>query len=394
MSSSTVPYIGSKISLVSNSEIRYEGILYTINTQESTIALQAVRCFGTEGRKIPEIPPSSEVYDFIIFRGQDIKDLTVLESSSAVKDPAIVSINQRPQGSKAADAPQKGGSGGAPAGSKGGDKGGGKGGGGGGGKGTGRDSGYGNYNSGGGNWGGGGGSQWWDRGGNNSWSGGWGGWGGGWSGGGGGSRGDSGKGGKADSGKGKAADSGKGAKGKDSKGKGPADSKGGKAGGGKGGKADSGKGKGGDSKGGKGKGGDAGGRRGGRGGGGGGGGNTTAISVGELPPEENAEVKKECAEEFDVAGANDKFEKVNDSEGVADKMKPLGGYDKSKSFFDNISCEASERAAESERVKVDRDKARQFDKETFGDTQRPPRPSGGRPSKGRRRGGAPRGYRS
>jgi len=390
--SSTVPYIGSKISLVSNSEIRYEGILYTINTQESTIALQAVRCFGTEGRKIPEIPPSSEVYDFIIFRGQDIKDLTVLESSSAVKDPAIVSINQRPQGKAAEEGRQKGGSGDAPGGSKGGDKGGGKGGGG---KGASRDSGYGNYNSGGGNWSGGGGSQWWDRGGNNSWSGGWGGWSGGWGGGGGG-RGDSGKGGKADSGKGKAADSGKGAKGKESKGKGPADSKGGKAGGGKaGGKTDSGKGKGGDSKGAKGKGGDSGGRRGGKGGGGGGGGgNSTGISVGELQPEENAAVKRECAEEFDVAGANDKFEKVNGTEGVEDKMKPLAGYDKSKSFFDNISCEASERAADSERVKMDRDKARQFDKETFGDTQRPPRPSGGRPSKGRRRGGGPRGYRS
>jgi hypothetical protein len=43
------PYIGASISLISKSEIRYEGILFTIDTKESNIALQngaLTRCAG------------------------------------------------------------------------------------------------------------------------------------------------------------------------------------------------------------------------------------------------------------------------------------------------------------------------------------------------------------
>jgi len=95
---SSLPYLGSKIALISNAEIRYEGILFQINTEESTISLQQVRSFGTEGRRTPNLPGSDEIYEFIIFRGKDIKDLFVLEDVSERKgsfsDPAIVTASK------------------------------------------------------------------------------------------------------------------------------------------------------------------------------------------------------------------------------------------------------------------------------------------------------------
>jgi hypothetical protein len=39
------PYLGSKISLVSKAKIRYEGILYTIDANESTVALSKGKNF-------------------------------------------------------------------------------------------------------------------------------------------------------------------------------------------------------------------------------------------------------------------------------------------------------------------------------------------------------------
>ncbi|RUO95994.1 Lsm14 N-terminal, partial [Jimgerdemannia flammicorona] len=75
---SGVGYIGSKISLISRSDIRYVGILHNINSQDSTVALEQVRSYGTEGRRgnpAEEIPQSDNVFEYIVFRGSDVKDL-------------------------------------------------------------------------------------------------------------------------------------------------------------------------------------------------------------------------------------------------------------------------------------------------------------------------------
>jgi len=96
---SGIPYLGSKISLISKSEVRYEGILYTIDTKESTVALAKVRSYGTEDRPTDRpVAPRDETYEYIIFRGADIKDIRVCQppkpqptlEGGLPNDPAIV----------------------------------------------------------------------------------------------------------------------------------------------------------------------------------------------------------------------------------------------------------------------------------------------------------------
>ncbi len=82
---------------------RYVGILHEIDSANSTVSLEQVKSFGTEGRKGDpslEIPPSDNVFEYIIFRGSDVKDLRVEQAAAppppqatqVPEDPAILSV--------------------------------------------------------------------------------------------------------------------------------------------------------------------------------------------------------------------------------------------------------------------------------------------------------------
>ncbi|KAL8789587.1 MAG: hypothetical protein Q9213_001023 [Squamulea squamosa] len=84
----------------------YVGTLHEINSENSTVALENVVSWGTEGRDPEnEVPPSETVYEYIVFRGSDVKDLRIEEAPKENKpprppqvpdDPAILGSARRP----------------------------------------------------------------------------------------------------------------------------------------------------------------------------------------------------------------------------------------------------------------------------------------------------------
>ncbi|PGH28602.1 hypothetical protein GX50_08660 [[Emmonsia] crescens] len=112
-------FIGQRFNLISKSDIRFErlldpvadpyvGTLHEINPEDSTIALENVISHGTEGRRgnpAEEIAPSASVYEYIVFRGSDVKDISVAEEQKenqppeppqVPNDPAILGSGTRP----------------------------------------------------------------------------------------------------------------------------------------------------------------------------------------------------------------------------------------------------------------------------------------------------------
>ena len=103
--SGSFEFLGSKISLITETKIRYEGILYRVDTQECTLSLSggmsrlwqftyftiilkflfSVRSFGTEDRiSDRRVTPRDEIYTRIAFKGLGIYNICVAEDSTIV----------------------------------------------------------------------------------------------------------------------------------------------------------------------------------------------------------------------------------------------------------------------------------------------------------------------
>lgn len=85
--------LGSKISLISLQDVRYDGVLYSINQKESSIVLRDVRCLGTEERVndlTRKVPPNPNSMPFVSFPGNDIKDLFVHDNYEEIPSSPVV----------------------------------------------------------------------------------------------------------------------------------------------------------------------------------------------------------------------------------------------------------------------------------------------------------------
>lgn len=77
------------------------GTLHEISSEKSTVALEQVKSFGTEGRNPEdEVPASENVYEYIVFRGSDVKDLRIekepekpAQQPQVPDDPAILGVS-------------------------------------------------------------------------------------------------------------------------------------------------------------------------------------------------------------------------------------------------------------------------------------------------------------
>eukprot|EP01084_Bolivina_argentea_P261450 441823_1 len=84
----TTKYLEKKVSLISTADVRYDGKMSVIDVSQQCMTLKQVQCMGTEGRRSGEqaIASSDCVYEFIIYRAENIAKLWLYEDNGSRRD--------------------------------------------------------------------------------------------------------------------------------------------------------------------------------------------------------------------------------------------------------------------------------------------------------------------
>ena len=90
--------LGSKLSIITTAQVRYEGILTSVDPVNKAMILIKVKSFGTEGRRggTNEILGNDNEIAEVTFKVDLIKDFKIIEKPTALNDPAIISISEIP----------------------------------------------------------------------------------------------------------------------------------------------------------------------------------------------------------------------------------------------------------------------------------------------------------
>ena len=88
---------GSKLSIITTAQIRYEGILQRADPLTKAMTLMQVRSFGTEGRRgggPNEVQVQDNIIEEVTFKLEFIRDFKIVAPPvPTVVDPAIISTS-------------------------------------------------------------------------------------------------------------------------------------------------------------------------------------------------------------------------------------------------------------------------------------------------------------
>lgn len=91
--------VGSKLSIITTAQIRYEGILHHADPITKAMTLMQVKNFGSEGRRggTQEIEAHDGIIGEVNFKLEFIRDFKIIaKPNPTLLDPAIISTKSEP----------------------------------------------------------------------------------------------------------------------------------------------------------------------------------------------------------------------------------------------------------------------------------------------------------